>query len=197
LRVEKYRKILDEKINELHALLTPDLIRQILMVYQPIVKEYIRKMPDLFHLRGTPADHSLVYSYIPTEIQLNYELYKASIEKPMPFYLGTPEVIEDKIKFNWEEAYDLNAQNINYRFQVSTRLEFTNLVVDQATTNITSIQIPKLKPGAYFWRVSAINVDGHTQYAFDSYIDTNGIRHPGIKYFYIDSQGKVLEQPAQ
>lgn len=197
LRVEKYRKILDERINELHALLTTDLIRQMLAVYQPVVDGYARKMPDLLHLGGTPVDHSLAYSFIPTEIQLNFDLYQESMKKPMPFYLGIPVAIEDKIKFNWDEAYDLKAQNINYRFQVSTRLEFTNLVVDQTITNISSILIPKLKPGAYFWRVIATNEDGKTQMGFDSYRDTNGVRHPGIKYFYIDSQGRVLEQPAQ
>ena len=197
LRVEKYRKILDERINELHALLTTDLIRQMLAVYQPVVDGYARKMPDLLHLGGTPVDHSLAYSFIPTEIQLNFDLYQESMKKPMPFYLGIPVAIEDKIKFIWDEAYDLKAQNINYRFQVSTRLEFTNLVVDQTITNISSILIPKLKPGAYFWRVIATNEDGKTQMGFDSYRDTNGVRHPGIKYFYIDSQGRVLEQPAQ
>ena len=197
LRVEKYRKILDEKINELHGLLTTDLIRQMLAVYQPVVDEYTRKMPDLLFLGGTPADHALAYSFIPAEIQLNYDLYQESIKKPMPFYLGIPEVIDDKIKFIWDEAYDLKAQNINYHFQVSTRLEFTSLVAEQTITNITSIQIPKLKPGTYFWRVIATNEDGKTQLSFDSYRDTNGIRHPGIRYFYIDSQGRVLEQPAQ
>jgi len=197
LRVEKYRKILDEKINELHALLTPDLIRQMLAVYQPVVDGFVRKMPDLLHLGGTPVDHALAHSFIPAEIQLNYDLYQESIKKPLPFYLGIPEVIEDKIKFIWDEAYDLKAQNINYRFQVSTRLEFTNLVVDQTITNISSILIPKLKPGAYFWRVIATNEDGKTQMGFDNYRDTNGTRHPGIRYFYIDSQGRVLEQPAQ
>lgn len=197
LRVEKYRKILDERINELHALLSTDLIRQMLAVYQPIVDAYVRKMPDLLHLGGTPADHALAYSFIPAEIQLNFDLYQESIKKPMPFYLGIPEVIEDQIKFIWDEAYDLKAQNISYRFQVSTRLEFTNLIIDQTITNFSSILIPKLKPGAYFWRVIATNEDGKTQMGFDSYRDTNGVRHPGIKYFYIDSQGKVLEQPAQ
>ncbi len=197
LRVEKYRKILDERINEMHALLTTDLIRQMLAVYQPVVDVYVRKMPDLLHLGGTPIDHALAYSFIPAEIQMNFDLYQESIKKPMPFYLGIPEVIEDKIKFIWDEAYDLKAQNINYRFQVSTRLEFTNLVVDQTITNISSILIPKLKPGAYFWRVIATNEEGKTQMGFDDYRDTNGNHHPGIKYFYIDSRGRVLEQPAQ
>ncbi len=73
----------------------------------------------------------------------------------MPFYLGTPQVIERNIEFVWDESYDFDSQDIRYHFQVSRGWDFKNLVADHTQTNFTSIQIPLLEPGAYFWRVIA------------------------------------------
>lgn len=197
-RVEKYRIMLDEKINELKNILTPDLIHLMLGKYQPVINTYINQMPDLLYLSGTPEDHALIYSLIPDEIQLNYDLYLESLKKPMPFFLGIPEIVSDSVVFTWEEAYDFDAQDIRYSFQVSKNWDFNDLVVEQVLTNIISTQISILEPGNYFWRVIATNEDGETQIAFDRLIEnTEGDIVAGIKSFYITQEGEILEQIPQ
>lgn len=198
LRIEKYRIMLDDRIKELKNILTPDLIRLMLEEYQPAVNTYINKMPDLLFLPGTPENHTLIYSLIPEEIQLNYDLYLESLEKPMPFFLGIPEIVGDTLVFTWDAAYDFDAQDIQYSFQVSRDWEFIDLVAEQGLTNMVTTQIPILEPGNYFWRVIATNEDGKTQIAFDKLIeDVEGNVISGIKSFYITPEGEILEQTTQ
>ena len=196
-KLEKYRDMLTAKIEELMTFLTPERIQSMQDIYKPITDQFVTRMPDILNLSATMEEYELNYSMIPDEIQLNYDLYIESLEKPMPFYLGVPEVGNGQIKFIWEEAYDFDAQDIRYQFQVSRDWDFIDVIADHLMTNLTSIQIPMLKQGAYFWRVIATNEDSYSQYAFDYYRDAEGDRHSGMKYFYITPDGGVLEQPPQ
>ena len=197
-KVKKYRIMLDDRIKELKNYLTPSFIRQILEEYRPAVGTYINKAPDLIYLPGTTEDYAIIYSIIPEEIQLNYDLYLESLEKPMPFFLGIPEIVDNTIIFTWDAAYNFDSQKIQYSFQVGKDWEFIDLVAEQELTNIITAQIPLPEPGNYFWRVIATNEDGKTQIAFDKfYTDADGNTIPGIKYFYITLDGDVLEQPTQ
>jgi len=112
----------------------------------------------------------------------------------MPFFLGTPKALTNSLIFDWGESYDFNAQDISYHFVVSTDWEFKNIVCEASLTNQTSITIDSLKSGTYFWRVTATNENGKTQYPFDNYWDADRIPHSGLKYFYITAEGKVLEE---
>jgi hypothetical protein len=51
-----------------------------------------------------------------------------------------------------------------------------------------------LAPGAYFWRVTAMNENRKAQYPFDVYIDSENIPHSGMRVLYISADGKVLEE---
>jgi spore coat protein H len=194
LKVAGYRQMLDAKINELMTFLTPEKIKGMLDEYKKVTDLYTLSMPDLYYLPATPAEYYLEYEQIPGEIQINYNLYLESLNTPMPFFLGKPKIIENALIFNWGESYDFHAQKITYHFEVGKDWEFREIVHEETLTDLTSIKIDILKPGTYFWRVTATNEDGKTQYPFDVYIDANGFPHSGIKYLLITEDGKVLEE---
>lgn len=196
-KIEKYRDLLTAKIEELMTFMTTERIQSLLDMYKPITDHFVTRMPDVLNFDVSMEEYELAYSQIPGEIRLNYDLYFESLNSPMPFYLGVPEVHDGQIEFIWDEAYDFDAEDIRYQFQVSRNFYFSDLVAAKLMVNLPSTQIPMLEPGAYFWRVIATNEDGNNQYAFDYYCDAEGDRRSGMKYFYITPDGNVLEHLQQ
>ena len=58
----------------------------------------------------------------PFRVEQNYELYKESLEKPMPFYIGKPVIKGNILKFNWDASYDFDAETITYTVETGKRL---------------------------------------------------------------------------
>ncbi|HLO34240.1 MAG TPA: CotH kinase family protein [Anaerolineales bacterium] len=194
LKIARYRQMLDEKVNELMDFLSSDRMEGMLKEYKKVTDVYSLQMPDLYYLRGSVNDYENEYALIPKEIKLNYDLYLKSLKSPMPIFLGTPKVSENSLVFTWDESYDFNAQDISYHFILSKDWEFHNIVFEETLINTTTLKIDALEPGTYFWQVSATNEEGNTQYPFNTYWDAEAIIHRGLKYLYITSDGKVLEE---
>ena len=194
LKVARYREMLDTKINELLAFLTPERMEGMLQEYKVVTDAYSLQMPDLYYLPGTLDKYNKDYQEIPNEIQVNYNLYLESLDSPQPYFLGTPEVIENSMIFGWGESYDINAQNITYHFEISKEWDFREIVYEEIIPNLTAVTIDMLEPGTYFWRVTATNENGKTQYPFDVYFDADGNPHSGMKYLFITDDGRALEE---
>lgn len=194
LRNPDYRQILDEKINELRSFLTPERIREMVEQYKPVAEEYALRMPDVQYFPTTKQGMELDFDLMPSEIELNYELYLQSLKTPMPFYLGVPAVNEDVLSFTWDEAYDFGAQNITYQFQVARDWDFQDIVFETTKMNLTSSETEMPQPGGYFWRVIATNEAGETQYSFDIFFDSTGYPHSGMKRFEVTNDGEVVEK---
>jgi spore coat protein H len=193
LRNDFYRNALDEKINELLLYMTPERIEGMLNEYRTVTDPFVLSMPDIFLLGVTPDEYEhIVTTLIPSEVQRNYELYLDSLDKPMPFYLGTPQKVDDILQFNWDPAYDFDGQDISYEFIVSKDLEFKEIVYDTDLAD-TVISIEMLEPGTYFWRVIATNEDGFSQLPFDTHFNAENDIAPGMKYLYISPDGQILE----
>jgi spore coat protein H len=154
-------------------------------------------MPDLYYLPGTIQEYRERQNTLANEIQTNYDLYLESREKPMPFFLGTPKWVDEKLLFNWDESYSFDAQNIVYKLEISRNWEFTEVIISDTLTNFISVQIGPLEPGNYFWRVTATNENGKIQHPFDYFRDAEGNIHSGMKYLYISSDGEVIENEIQ
>ena len=197
LREDVYRQMLDEKINELLPTLTSDRITGMLNEYRIVTDPLSLSMPDLLTLKATKDEYEYSMSLIPTEVQNNYELYLESLDTPMPFYLGTPQKIENKLQFNWDPAYDFDGQDITYQFMVSRDWEFNDIVFEKTLKNVNDVNIDMLDPGTYFWRVIATNEDGFSQVPFDHYYDGEEEFHSGMKYLYITPDGQVLEDTSE
>jgi len=194
LRVPSYRQLLDAKINLIMKILTPARMTNLLNIYKPIAQKYALEMPDFKYFPTTKEGMEQDFEIMPGEVQIDYELYLKSLKSPMPFFLGTPQVKDGKLGFNWDASFDFNGGHIKYHFILSTEPEFKNIVSDSVLTNVTSVQINILEPGSYYWMVTATNDSGNMQYAFDSYVDSNSILHYGTKYLKIAADGQVLEK---
>jgi spore coat protein H len=103
-------------------------------------------------------------------------------------------IVNDKLDFTWEPAYDLNNEDITYELTLGTDWEFKNIIAKQTVKNITELQLEELKPGTYFWRLTATNASGHTQLPYNYYEDANSINHYGVRYLYITPDGTILEK---
>lgn len=194
LKVPRYRQMLDAKISELMKFLTPDRIESMLKQYKEVTDAYSLQMPDLYHMPFTKEDYENAYRLLPGEVQVNYDLYQKSLKAPMPFFLGTPKVVDNSLVFNWSESYDFNAQNITYHFVVSRNWDFDEVVYEETVMNTNTTRTDLLPPGMYFWQVIATNENNITQSAFDVYFDANRAPHSGMKVFYVDANGNITEE---
>ena len=163
-------------------------------VYKKTVDSYVTRMPDLEYLQGTLKTRDLEFELLPSDIQTNYNQYLESVKKPMPFNMGTPTVADGKLNFTWDASYDFGSPDITYDFAVSTDWEFKNILTQSKLTNTTKFQMKMLKPGTYFWRVTAENPSGQTQVPYSYYEDDNSIRHYGTNYLYITPDGQLLQK---
>lgn len=190
LTIPAYRAQLDARIKELRTFVSPERVEQQMNIYRSVTEPIILNMPDLLHLPGTIEDYELINEILPYEIEINYQYYLDSLETPMPFYLGEPQIVNnDTVRFNWGEAYDFDAQDVNYQFTLSRNWQLSEIVYQSEITNFLEVDVPMLEPGQYFWVVTAVNEDGRMQYAFDYFRDAEGGYRDGMKYFYVQNDG--------
>ena len=140
----------------------------------------------------TSAQYDFIANSLIAEINNNYEFYKQCYEKPMPFFIGVPEIVGDKINIIWDTSYTFDAQGISYSFELASDYTFANPIVKLTDLIIPTAEFDKLKAGQYFVRVIAHDAGGQTQTAFDSYM-TEGGKVYGTKCFYVDADGKIVE----
>jgi spore coat protein H len=197
LEVPEYRQMLDQRVNEVLQILTAERIAGYLNTYRKVTDTYITRNPDFAGLSPdqNPLDKYLLQmGAIPEEPQVNYQLYRESLEKPMPFFLGVPVKQGNTFGFNWEPAYDFsNPETVVYHFTIATDMDFKNVTSDQYL-NKTSIEVPALKPGVYYWRVTATNQNGNETFPYDYYLVGQSDYHYGLKYLAVTADGKIIEK---
>ena len=96
--------------------------------YRTVTQKYLNQMPDQMYAPLTEAKYETIASAIPSEVEQNYELYKESLEKPMPFYIGKPVIKENILKFNWDASYDFDAEAITYTVELAKDYKFNEIV---------------------------------------------------------------------
>ncbi len=191
---KRYRQMLDVKVDELKSFLTAERIQTMLDGYKTITSLYSLAMPDQEYLKISVEDFNQQYEFIPGEVQINYDLFKKSLNDPMPYFLTNPKRDGDSIIFSWGESYDFNAQDITYNFQISRDWAFQNIVYEEMVDHVTTVTVVMLEPGEYFWRALATNEEGKIQYPFDVYSDENRLPHSGMRHLVITDDGRILEE---
>jgi spore coat protein H len=194
LKVDKYRSMLSDKINELMKFLTPERIQNLLDVYKPVVEPYVFRRPDIIYLDGDKSQFDYQYATVYSELQTNYRLYFESLQQPMPFYFDTPEISGDKMIFRWDEAYCFTPQDVTYHFEISKDFDFKKIVYENDLVNITTETTDIPEAGTYFWRVIATNAAGKIMYSIESYNDASDHTHDGMRSFIITPNGEVIEK---
>ncbi len=192
LKSEEFRKALDLAVEDLRKLLSPELVNSYAEEYAKLLKPLVYSSRDLTYAPLTRTEYDKVVKGINDEITDNYNRYKESLKKPMPFYIGVPQTKDDGYVVEWDSSFDFKGEDITYTFELSKNYNFTNTIVKETGLSIPTAKFSKLPAGQYFMRVAAINESGEKQYAFDYYRLELGKIY-GTKSFYVDRNGKIVE----
>lgn len=192
LKNENFRKTLDNKIEQYHDILTAEKLKTMVDGYKAAIKAYVFGEADRYCEPLTQSQYEEVCDAIPNEVETNYQMYKESLGEPMPFFIGTPELVEDGVFFNWDNSYDFNNENIYYTFELADNLNFTNPIVQEEGIFIPGYTYKgTLAQGQYFIRINAQNEDGKEQYAFDYYVSDGSVKNYGVFCFYVMADGSI------
>lgn len=192
LKSEVFRSSLDAAIEDLYTKLLDGRLEEYVKTYSEILKPLVYEGRDALYMPLTRDQYDKVASRLSDEVKSNYENYKRSYEKPMPFYMGSPTLEGDMISLMWEVAYSFDAESVTYTFELAKDYSFTSPIVKETDLSLPCVKFNTLPKGQYFIRVTAHDETGDTQVAFDYYITENGKVY-GTKCIYVDEDGRIAE----
>lgn len=192
LKSDVFRASLDAAVEDLYKTLLDGRLEEYVKTYSELLKPLIYEGRDALYMPITQPQYDAVAAALSDEVRSNYENYKKSYEKPMPFYIGTPTLEDGMISIIWEVAYSFDVESITYTFELATDYNFTNPIVKETNLSLPSVKFDTLPAGQYFVRITARDEAGDTQVAFDYYITENGKIY-GTKCFYVDAEGQIVE----
>ena len=192
LKSRSFREKLNDAILELREYLNKDMLTSKIESYKNVLKPYLYLMPDAEYEPLTSEQYDQIAASLPDEIEKNYQLYLESLETPMPFFIGVPTIDGDKLKFNWDVSYDLDAEDITYSVEVAGDYLFRDVIYQNTTLTVPEAEMDLPEAGQYFVRVRATNTSGKTQDAFDYYVTDEG-KYYGMRCFYITEDSTVEE----
>ncbi len=190
-REEQYRDQLTAAIEDLmNNYLTQEKLTEMLSSYAEVVKPYVYSIPDAEHARVDETEYDQILAGMPGEIQENYGYYLESLEKPLPFYVGTPYEEDGRISVLWDASYDFDGEDITYTFLLSTDLAFENVIASEYGLRLPEASFDLLEPGIYYIRVQAVNESGYVQDCYDYYSGDEGKIY-GVKEFAVQADGTI------
>ena len=193
LQSAHFRSVLDEAIEDLRAhVLTKEHMTAMAERYAAVVKNVVYQQPDILKASLTEAQYDTLTENIYRNVEEAYQSYRASLEKPMPFYIGVPEPDEEgKLRIAWDPSYDFREGTLVYHASIARNSDGTEVVAsyDGAWPEWTTELLPA---GQYFLKVSVCDEAGNTQDAFDYYATRKGKVY-GTKCFYVDADGTISE----
>ncbi|WP_292210532.1 CotH kinase family protein [Butyrivibrio sp.] len=193
LKSESFRKELDDAIIDLKEnVLTVDRLTDMVSGYSEVVDKYLWQAPDITYERLTPDEYESVALELPEQIEENYEKYLSSLEKPLPFFVGTPTVEDGKLVMGWDTSYDFQNEDITYKAVLSKNDDGIN-VVDTYEGIWSQFSTDMPEPGKYFLGVEAYDESGNSQDCFDYYTDDASGKIYGVMCFYINEDGTIDE----
>lgn len=192
LKSDAFRAELDQVIEKLKLYLNEDRIHALCSEYAQVVKPYVFNMPDRMYSVLTEKEYDYVASTLPGLVEGNYQLYKESLEKPMPFFIGKPFIKDGKMHINWDPSHDFDMEDIVYTVEVAKDYLFQNVIFKADGQIIPEISMDIPPAGQYFVRVRATNSSGKSQDAFDYYVTDHG-KNYGTKCFYVTGDQTIEE----
>lgn len=194
LKTESFVKKLDAAIEDLRAnYLTDKRVSELAAKLAKTVNPYIKETPDSTNLGVSMADYEKLLDALPKELDANYTSYKESLEKPMPFFINTPERKGGKLFLSWGNAYDFDSEEVTYTVEVSKNYDFSDTIFKQEGVKLTQAEADfPSDSGQYFVRVKATNESGKSQYSFDYYVAKDS-KNVGTRSFHINDDKSISE----
>lgn len=192
LKSETFRQALTLAVEDVYAQLCDGRVEEYANTYSSLLKPLVFSGRDALHMPVNAWQYDIIANTLVSEIKDNYQRFKDSFEKPMPFYIGVPKKNGSKIVLQWEASYSFNAEAISYSLELARDYTFVNPIVKLENLRIPTAEFDTLARGQYFVRVKAYDASGRTQTAFDSYITDSGKVY-GTKCFWVNEKGEILE----
>ena len=192
LKSASFRKQLDLAVNDLRQYLSKDRLAGLIKEYREVTDHFVYRDPDKIYNPLNQKEYDEVASKLPLLVDHNYEFYKESLKKPLPFYIGTPETNKNDgtLKVMWDASYDFQEENLTYTAVLSKNPDGSD-VLGQYTGEWTQTNMPLPEPGQYFLKVYATNESGFSQDAFDIYAIDSQKKYYGTICFYVNSDGTI------
>ena len=174
LKSDDNRQALIDKVNFLYEnVFNETNINQLIDHYSQVINKFVQPYPDEI-------------SSITSKIDENKEKFYESLQKPMPFFIGSVIDQESYLSINWSDSYDFQRQNLTYEIWLSDSPDFSNVIEHEKGLMDTEFIAKPLEPGVYFVKVRVKDQDNHEQASFDFYVDqVTGLYYPGIKAFIV------------
>ena len=196
LRLPDFRAALDAAVEDLLAnYLGQEHLEEMIRGYRETVEPFVYAQPDMLSAPLTAQEYDVVAQAIPEEVQLNYESYLESLQKPMPFYISTPVLEDGELALSWDASYDFDGEMISYRVTLARDPDLADVVATEDDLIIPQLSVDDPGEGQYFLKVEATNESGYTQVAFDTYVRTDDTalgKAYGTLCFYIMADGSVV-----
>ena len=142
--------------------LSEERLSTMISQYENVVRPYLYSMPDQMHAPLTQAQYDTVAAGIPEEVEKNYELYLESLEKPQPFYIGTPAIQDNALNLNWDVSYDFDAEDITYTVELATDYQFQNVIFRQEGVQFRKYrQVFRQQASTLYGYVQLIHLERH------------------------------------
>lgn len=195
LQEEKYVEMLTEAVEDLRQnYLTVERVQTLIDSYADIVRPFLYGGADEENVRLEDLDlYNSLTGALASEIELNYQYYLESLEKPWPFYIELPRVDGGEISVDWGTAYDRDGEAVTYSVKVASDYNFEQIIAQEENMRIPHYSFEMLPPGQYFIQVQAKNESGYIQEAYD-YYSADGIgKIYGTKSFFVNEDGTISE----
>ena len=196
LRLPEFRAALDAAVEDLLAnYLGQERLEEMVRGYRAVVEPYVYAQSDMLSAPLSAEQYNEVAQAIPGEVQLNYESYCVSLQKPMPFFIATPALEDGELALSWDASYDFDGEMISYRVTLARDPDFADVLAAEDNLVIPQLSVYNPGEGQYFLKVEATNESGYTQVAFDTYVRTDDTalgKVYGTLCFYIMADGSVV-----
>lgn len=193
LKSQSFREKLNDAILDLmENYLTEENLNTMIEGYKSVVKPFAYSMPDEMNEPVTEEQYDEIAAEIPKEVETNYELYEESLKKPLPFFIGVPQIEDGKLKLSWDVSYDFDAEDITYTVELARDYLFQDIIYSSENQLLPEAETDIPESGQYFVRVRATNKSGYTQDAFDYYVTDDG-KNFGMLCFYVTEDNQIEE----
>lgn len=193
LRSDTFRAELDQAVQDLRMRLTRETLEPRIRAYCKTVKPYLYRVPDLTNAVLEEGDYEKTADGILDILEQNYQNYLASLEKPMPFYIGAPEVRDGMLHVEWDMSFDFRAQDVTFTLELAKDSKFQTMITRAEGIRIPEASLDLPPAGTYFLRIFAQDASGNIQEAFDLY-ETTEEKVYGTKMITVTPEGTVREE---
>jgi len=186
-RNPKNVELLKEKVSILYSIMTTDQTEKLTSTYIPVIEYYYSRLPDNTDNGDTLARAKRYISMFDSVIKENYIRFFESLERPMPFFLGTPKLTEKGWYFSWDPSYDLQGDSISYKLILAKDIDLSNIIYEKGGIYSTELTVDiNLDKGVYYWIVYAYDKNNNRQIPFEYIIDNRIFYKHGIKRLRVE-----------